>query len=172
GSRPAFEEWLARGPRQRTAYSRASEIFALGKTLGRGDHEAPGGRPSIKPRWLVGSAALAAAGALCWFALAPGGRLAEQGPAPPAPGAPAAVLETLTAAREVRLADGSLIRLAAATRISVAFDRSVRRLALDSGEARFAVAHERRPFIVLAAGGTVTAHGTIIGVAVRADRHV
>lgn len=72
--------------------------------------------------------------------------------------------------RTVRLADGSTVRLDAATRLDAAFDAERRTIRLSQGQARFAVAHETRPFVVLAGGGSVTARGTMFDVAVAGGR--
>lgn len=72
--------------------------------------------------------------------------------------------------RSIRLADGSTLTLGSDSAVETAFDPGRRQLRLLRGQARFAVAHERRPFIVLAGGGSVTARGTVFEVALAADR--
>ena len=63
--------------------------------------------------------------------------------------------------RELMLPDGSRVTLGGASAIGIAFDDRVRRIALTRGEAIFEVTHdERRPFVVSANGGSVTAVGT------------
>lgn len=67
----------------------------------------------------------------------------------------------------VTLEDGSRVQLDARSAIAVRYGPGQRRLLLLEGEAWFEVAPDRsRPFIVEAAGGTVTALGTAFDVAV------
>jgi transmembrane sensor len=72
----------------------------------------------------------------------------------------------------VRLADGSSLRLEPGTNIGVRLDARVRHLTLERGKARFVVAREPRPFIVHAGGGHVTARGTTFDVGFAANRRV
>ncbi|PXA94395.1 hypothetical protein DMC47_20780 [Nostoc sp. 3335mG] len=67
--------------------------------------------------------------------------------------------------RVVRLADGSTVHLGADTILEVDIGNGQRDLRLSRGQARFEVAHEARPFIVHAGGGSVTARGTVFDVA-------
>lgn len=63
--------------------------------------------------------------------------------------------------RLIQLADGSKIRLDAASKIRVRFDRGARRIRLEDGRAFFDVAHDpTRPFIVDAGQASVRAIGT------------
>lgn len=172
-SRSEFESWLALGEAHRSAYNRAAEIFAMGKLLG--EDRAPPERGEPKPGSSripifasLGLFGLAAA-TILFVLLVPGWAVRKD-----APGGPQVALLTAPAGgpRLVRLADGSLVRLQGATRVSVRFTADRRTLALDRGAARFEVAHESRPFIVLAGGGAITAHGTIFEVALSADRRV
>jgi transmembrane sensor len=177
-SRGDFEAWLARGALHRSAYNRAAEIFAMGKLLQ--DHEAEGAetdtRPECKRALVAGTVA-----AIClvfgagWIGLGHTGGprrdsvVAEQRPDETRP------LELASQKREgavYRLNDGSIVTLAAATRLRVDMTREVRRLVLEAGEGRFNVAHERRPFIVYAGGGSVTARGTVFDVALSPDRRI
>ncbi|WP_293745934.1 FecR domain-containing protein [uncultured Paraglaciecola sp.] len=67
--------------------------------------------------------------------------------------------------RVVSLSDGSVIHLNTDSLISVDFSDTRRDIHLLRGEAHFEVAHdEQRPFIVKAAGNTVTAVGTAFNV--------
>ncbi|ATQ69168.1 MULTISPECIES: FecR family protein [Methylosinus] len=68
--------------------------------------------------------------------------------------------------RLVTLEDGSRVHLDARSAIALRFDASERRVELLSGEAYFEVAPApSRPFVVAAAGGSVTALGTAFDVA-------
>ncbi|WP_242107531.1 FecR family protein [Luteimonas aquatica] len=63
--------------------------------------------------------------------------------------------------RSERLADGSRIILNTDSELRVRYGAAKREIALTRGEALFEVAHDpRHPFVVAAAGGTVTALGT------------
>jgi transmembrane sensor len=72
--------------------------------------------------------------------------------------------------KTVVLADGSAVTLNTDSRLSVAYDRSVRRVDLLQGEAFFEVAsNPDRPFDVHAAGGVIRAVGTAFNVDIRKD---
>jgi transmembrane sensor len=178
-SRGEFEAWLARGAHHRSAYNRAAEIFAMGKLLQ--DPEAEAARPirsSPRRRLLVGGTAAA----ICvivgagWIGLHQSAEVPEDNATVASQrNAGAQLLELASGAeagRAYRLNDGSLVTLAAATRLRVHMTPQVRRLTLESGEGRFSVAHQSRPFIVYAGGGSVTARGTIFDVALSSDRRV
>jgi transmembrane sensor len=66
--------------------------------------------------------------------------------------------------RQVALPDGSRLILDSNTRIDVHISADERRLVLLEGRARFMVAHERRPFVVVAAASEVIARGTVFDV--------
>jgi transmembrane sensor len=69
--------------------------------------------------------------------------------------------------KSIVLEDGSNVQLDAASAITVRFDGQQRRLVLLEGQALFEVAPDSaRPFIVEAAGGTITALGTAFDVAI------
>lgn len=71
----------------------------------------------------------------------------------------------------VTLDDGSTATLDASSRLSVMFDRSERRLDLQSGQALFEVAKgDHRPFVVDAGKRAIVAHGTLFNVWRRPDR--
>jgi len=73
--------------------------------------------------------------------------------------------------KRVTLEDGSHVELDAKSAISVGYAPGVRRLTLLEGEAWFEVALDpTRPFVVEAAGGTVTALGTAFDVAVEKEQ--
>jgi len=67
--------------------------------------------------------------------------------------------------RRLDLPDGSVAHLNTQTALSVRFDGATRHVDLHAGEALFAVQPDaRRPFTVLAAGGSITAVGTVFAV--------
>ncbi|WP_454885458.1 FecR family protein [Sphingomonas oryzagri] len=80
----------------------------------------------------------------------------------------------VTAPREIRtwrLSDGSSVTLDADSRVEVAMTSEERRLRLRQGKARFSVVRERRPFVVEAAAGAVTADEAVFDMAFdRSDR--
>lgn len=167
--RADLEAWLAEAPEHRAAYNRAAEIFAMGKLLSEPDAPPAVAAPEPK-RGRKGLAVALTTIAAC--AIGVGGWITYQSSAP-TPDPPAAVagttdhrtLSTSTAPQTVQLADGSTVTLAANTMVGVEVTTGVRQLRLVRGKARFEVAHERRPFIVLAGGGSVTARGTVFEVA-------
>jgi transmembrane sensor len=70
-----------------------------------------------------------------------------------------------SALRAFRLSDGSVVLLDVHSKVSVDLSGAERKIALDAGRARFIVAHDPlHPFIVNAAGETVTARGTVFDV--------
>lgn len=70
--------------------------------------------------------------------------------------------------RTLNLRDGTRIELNTATRLVVKYDTKTRVVELKSGEAYFSVAHEPRPFVVMAGNRKVIAVGTSF--TVRRDR--
>jgi len=76
-----------------------------------------------------------------------------------------------TTERIVRLQDASIVTLFPNSQIDTDFSKTERSVRLLNGKARFAVAHNAaRPFVVYAAGGRVTATGTLFEVSI--DRGV
>ncbi len=183
-SRPAFEAWLARGALHRGAYNRAAEIFAMGKLLAEdeaegerasadGTRSASAARPRGGRRLLALLATLLGIAALVILGLAV--RATLPGTVPPSDmiaQRDARLDAGPGEARRVHLADGSTVELAPGTRLDVRLDDAVRRLDLRAGRARFEVARERRPFVVHAGGGSVTARGTIFEVMLSPARQV
>ncbi|NVJ97472.1 MAG: FecR domain-containing protein [Alphaproteobacteria bacterium] len=65
----------------------------------------------------------------------------------------------------VNLADGSIVELGAGSAMSVRYTQEARSITLDRGEAVFTVAkNPKRPFVVHAGQGSVTAIGTVFNV--------
>ncbi len=162
--RPAFEAWLARDPRHRAEYNRMAEIFSLHRrTVARS-----GRRRSI----VVATGILVAAAlSLCLLPNTVGWWSHR---VPPGAGA-GSVQDWASGAgsiRQVTLDDGSRVVLDANSRFQVRFDVARRSIVLIEGRARFDVAHEPRPFTVLANGTTVTARGTLFDVSVMPARPV
>jgi transmembrane sensor len=171
--RVAFQAWLAKGPEHRAAYSRTAEIFAMGKLLAKPE---PAGPEAIQRRRAAPVLAAIGAAVLVFGGL---GLWRPDGVVPGTDESPiVAVAERhsiVTGAGEtrvVRLGDGSVVRLASDALIEVDIDSARRDLQLRRGTARFEVAHDERPFVVLAGGGRVTARGTIFEVALTGDGRV
>jgi transmembrane sensor len=181
--RAGFERWLALGAAHLGAYNRAGEIFALGKFL----TETPDAQtidarnrpdPAIGWRTIAAAACLLlAVGLTGWLGrdlisaqFGAGTQVAGKASTEPA------AVERLTAdrgtTRKLVLADGSTIRLAPGSVLETRFDANRRELKLESGRAWFEVAHEARPFVVLAGGGSVTARGTVFEVILGRDHGV
>ena len=75
--------------------------------------------------------------------------------------------------RSVVLPDGSAIEMGGKSSLSVNFSARQRVVMLESGEALFQVAEEeKRPFVVIAGAGTITALSTVFNVRRDADRVV
>lgn len=70
-----------------------------------------------------------------------------------------------TQQRVINLADGSIVELGAGSAMSVNYSAETRAITLDRGEAVFTVAkNPKRPFVVRAGQGSVTAIGTVFNV--------
>jgi transmembrane sensor len=180
-SREEFEAWLARGALHRRAYNRAAEIFAMGKLLA--DEDDPDLSDSSSAPVRSRRTALAATAVLLLVVIAAGwltfGGTADRDSSSPqmaandrqAEGQAALRITAAGEPRSVRLADGSVVKLYPGTTLGIDYQAALRRLTLDQGAARFDVAHESRPFVVFAGGGSITARGTLFDVAL-ADRRV
>lgn len=180
--RMEFETWLAADPAHRQAYSHISEVFSLGKGLTLAV-EVPGARrPTRQPMVLarmMGSPVLMLLFLLACVpmlvgltvvamrAIGPGHPLIQADGRGKAPVSEASLTTSPGDVRAFRLADGSRLILDADSRVRVMLSAERRDLALLRGRARFVVAHEPRPFVVAAGGGSVRARGTIFDVTLR-----
>lgn len=165
-SRAEFEAWLAQGAAHRAAYNDTAEVFAMGKLLAEPGEPAPAParrRPVLAMALATVAACLVGAGA--WVATHPSGPAGDQHEAIAGTTEHRRISTIADEARVVRLADGSTVRLGDGTILDVDIGSGQRNLRLLQGQARFEVAHEQRPFIVFAGGGSVTARGTIFEVA-------
>ena len=181
--RAEFEHWLALGASHRGAYNYAGEIFAMGRFLAAEDAGAQGeanDNETTGHRWkwvAVAASLLMLVGVGGWFADIPlgGGKdVAVQSERPV--GNSTTVKARYAAAsgsrRSVTLADGSAIELEAGSQVVTSFGADRREVQLERGRARFDVAHDGRPFVVLAGGGSVTARGTVFDVILGKDHRV
>lgn len=164
--RAQFEAWLARGPAHRAAYNDTAEVFAMGKLLAEPGEPAPA-PPPRRPvlAMVLATVAACVVGAGAWVATHPPGPASDSREAIAGTTDHRRISAVAGGARVVRLADGSTVRLGDGTILDVDIAGGQRSLRLWQGQARFEVAHEQRPFIVFAGGGSVTARGTIFEVA-------
>lgn len=161
--RAACARWRAADPTHEAAFREAQSIWQLSAELGDDPFIAAALRVAVRdkapwwvPRWghlwrwaipLVGGAA---ALVFLTFRMLPG------------PAAPAMHYQTQVGERRrIALPDGTAIVLDTHTDLVARFTGSRRLIDLSRGRAQFQVAHDRQwPFVVRAAGGTVTATGT------------
>ncbi|WP_281932545.1 FecR family protein [Methylocystis iwaonis] len=152
--RIAFEAWLAADPAHAQAYTDITEMFSKAQGLRRARYRQVHG---VRRTWRA-AAGVALAASLAFF-----GWLAEF-----ANRHPADYSTGVGERRTVTLTDGSRVELDSHSAIAVRFEAGLRRVTLLSGEAWFEVAPiASRPFVVEAAGGTVTALGTAFDVALQ-----
>ena len=182
--RMEFETWLAADPAHRQAYSHISEVFSLGKGLKPAvevpDARRPARQPMLLARMmgspllmllllLVSVPMLVGLTVAAMRAIGPGHPLIQADGTGRAPVAEASLATSPGEVRAFRLADGSRLILDADSRVRVMLSAERRDLSLLRGRARFVVAHEPRPFVVAAGGGSVLARGTIFDVTLRAQ---
>jgi transmembrane sensor len=121
-------------------------------------------QPVTRRAWLAAGGAIAASLAVAVVFLAE--RPAPEGPAAVYRAAPG---QTLT----VRLADGTQVRLNAASTLKVHFARDARRIELADAEAAFDVTHDpKRPFLISVGDSQVRVVGTEFNIRHRSDRTV
>ena len=168
----AFDAWLGASAENRAAYRQAVGVMAeidarAGAVLAALD-DLPRPEPA-RPREARPIPIAARRRPSAWRWAAPVGGLAlAAGLAvailPATVDGPAAVATYVTAKgehRHLQLADGSLVDLDAATRLTVSMTRHERRLTLSDGQAIFDVAHDpQRPFVVAAGDRLVRDIGT------------
>ncbi|MBB3941750.1 transmembrane sensor [Novosphingobium fluoreni] len=176
-SRPAFETWLAADPLHRDAFNRIGETFSLGKGLKLLPDAKSGAFSGVTvasaPRSLTTVVRRAAIAMVLVIGIVSATTLLlhNLGAFVSAPPAQQRVLATARGeVRDFALADGSRLTLDTDSDVSVSFSAARRDLALTRGRARFAVAHEARPFVVAAAGNLVIARGTVFDITLGAHR--
>ncbi|EZP49999.1 FecR family protein [Sphingomonas sp. RIT328] len=165
-SDPANEAaWRAVDDARRSAVALADHPDLLGlrhATIARAVRNRPYQR--TYRRWAFAAAACAVIAApLAWLTVPSDGR--------PGVSAPNPTYRTDVGQRlAVTLPDGSRLTLNTDSRVRLAYDTVARRLLLDRGQALFEVAkHQGRPFVVVAGGQEVTAHGTEFDVRLESD---
>lgn len=171
-----FDAWIGRGALHRAAYNRAAEIYSMGKVLHRPQDSENAPSPPTWRKWVpfavvAGAATVTLLGT--WVAYQPERHdFVVDGVPAYAQVDPAQLVTVLGERRTYDLPDGSRATLESDSLLVVGFDKMRRNLRLHRGRARFDVAHETRPFVVYAGGGTITARGTIFEVAISAGHKV
>jgi transmembrane sensor len=157
----AFEAWLAASPEHTAAYERLEQAWvdldaepprARNDVLPFLSPSKPRARPPLSRRaWLATGAGLAAS-------VAVGVLVADQVTAP----APAQTYVTAPGqTREIRLSDGTRMRLNASSRVTVRFEKRARRVEMADAEAAFDVTHDpQRPFLIAAGDREIRVVGT------------
>jgi transmembrane sensor len=165
--RQAFESWLAEDVEHRIAYAEAERAWAVADAV-RDDPRLQARREALaneRPARALVGAALAAG--LAVAVLGGGGMLAVEHLTGPKPLATQAFRTDVGQRSTVTLPDGSVVTLNTNTLVRTRADGERRLVYLDKGQAYFRVAKDRRrPFVVTAAGRTVTALGTAFDVRV------
>lgn len=167
GDPVAFENWYSADPRHAAIYD---SVLANWEAMAALAGAPPGkaGRPKgivTRRRFALAATVALLLGGLAFALLRAGG---TGGPARPEP---AQMASRVGEIRRFVLADGSRVVLDTGSQVAIAYSESERRLFLRRGRARFDVAHEAdRPFIVVAGGVEVIAHGTIFDIDLQAAR--
>lgn len=171
-ARPDFEAWLAAHPNHRIMYDRIALRWGQSGLVGH----TPSGQtraglppaPARAPAHLWRYAIAAGIALVVGFGIVLQQRLSA--PVTADTDVAIAALASDAGIRRVRLADGSIVTLDRATRLTLRFSARERRLLLSQGRARFEVAHAvERPFIVEARNREVVATGTIFDVGLAGD---
>jgi len=148
----AFETWLSASPAHAAAYERLEAIWVELDDASVAARGALRGRRSGLTRrgWLIagGAAAAGVTAAVVGLSIPRGAEALVYAAAPG---------ET----RTVKLADGTTMRLNAATQVSVRLQRRARRVEMQEGEAAFDVTHDpARPFLIAAGDREIRVVGT------------
>lgn len=152
--RAAFDRWLAEDAKNAAAFEDVMRMYGhlAGMSPVRTRRAASGPRRRLASAAAAAALAATVALALCFDALTLRLRADH--------------LAGVGERKSVALSDGSRVELDSGAAIAVRYSGAERRLVLLSGEAWFEVTPDpRRPFIVEAADGTVTALGTAFDVA-------
>ena len=168
GDRDAFERWrqddqehAAAFDRVRATWEQAGRIQELPLARERGFAEPVGAPGRAGPRYAMAAVAVAVLGVTGTF-IATHER----------PAAPARFMLVSTAVGEIRavsLDPGTRLTLDTDSAAEVDVDAASRRVRLTRGRARFEVARRRRPLVVLAGAGMITAPAGTFDVLLRED---
>jgi transmembrane sensor len=162
--REAFEAWLAEAPENRQAYEEVEWIWtAAAAAEGQPRVEAQRRRVLAGVEW--GHPRRRAVAAVLVAGIVGLGGFGVHVLTGPKPLATQSFRTAVGQQATVTLPDGSVVTLNTDTQVHTRADADRRLVYLDKGQAFFKVAHDRRhPFIVSAAGRTVTALGTAFDV--------
>ena len=146
--RRLFEQWLAQDSAHQAAYDQAVSTYRQSALLRHSsvtrDRDLETHFPS-RPGPLAGRALAASLGALL---LLGGYQLATGGLPFMQPPLQAVMLTSGTVAEDIKLDDGTAVRLEPASAIRIDLTRTQRRAQLRRGRARLAVVDDRRPFLL------------------------
>lgn len=145
-----WRNWFGAHPDHKTAWEVVSEKWNKSHDIPVGLAHPPVRARRRSPRvqlrpLLIGLTAAASAAAMVWATLYFGRGV---------------VTTAVGEQKTLNLPDGTRIELNTATRLIVKYDAETRAVELKSGEAYFSVAHEPRPFVVVAGNRKVIAVGT------------
>jgi len=154
-----LKRWIAADPLHAAAWEAATDIWNETSDLPRRIPPSPQALPYPLRRPPYFRPVLAIAAVLC---LVCGGFAAKYFLHP-------GVNTVVGEQRTLNLEDGTRVELNTDSHLVVKYDRQFRTVVLDSGEAYFQVAHESRPFVVIAGERRVLALGTAF--TVRRDDH-
>lgn len=156
--RDSFQRWLADDPAHQAAYDRAlstyREAALLRNSMAARDHDLEAHFP---PRSVPVAGRILAA-SLGILLLAGGYQLATGGLPFAGPPLQAVILTSGTLAEDVKLEDGTAVRLEPASAIRIDLTATQRRAQLRRGRARLAVVAESRPFVLEAGVARSEAH--------------
>ncbi len=161
--REKFERWYRSSAAHAEAYEEAIAGFEDADVLRQGEiargRVLPGARKQGVPlRYAFAAAAIVAA--VVSAILLTSGRMIV----PDEPGGQTAHYAAEGETRQIDLPDGSRMTLWGQSAAEVTFGEGERRITLLAGRGRFSVAHEARPFRVLAGKAEVLARGTLFDV--------
>lgn len=168
----AFEAWLSLGGVHRQIYSEVSELYGFGENLRGVDIDRTVDEPKCPAdafsasRWtgpaLTAAFVISIAIGAFYFDRKPDGT--------PEPlvrrelGAPVQLQTYLGEIRTIRLADGSMVTLDTDSLVTFESGHTQRRLRIERGRIRLAVAPASRPFVVAAGAGTITTLGSLFDI--------
>jgi transmembrane sensor len=142
-----LRRWIAAAPLNATTWESATDLWNETANLPRRiprsrAPERARGKPWIKPVLAVAILGVVVGGLFIKHSLIDG------------------VATAVGEQRTLNLDDGTRVELNTDTHLLVKYDRQARTVVLESGEAYFQVAHERRPFMVIAGERKILALGT------------
>lgn len=152
--RARFEAWRAADPAHAAAYADIERTYAHARSVRRARRAQAPAKARRRGRLAAGAVLAAAASLAIYVAIGPLSVMLR-----------ADVATGTGETRVVTLSDGSTVTLDARSAIALRFTEGERRVSLLEGEAWFEVVNDpARPFVVEAAGGTVTDLGTTFDV--------